>query len=44
MARKSYDMINEVLAHFDFEKVHTTMYLLNWTWAGEGVPNIKKLN
>jgi hypothetical protein len=43
MARRKYDMINEVLAHFDFEKVHETMTLLNWTWAGEGIPSIKQL-
>ena len=43
MARKSYDMINEILAHFDFEKVHEVMELTNWTWAGEGVPSIKKI-
>lgn len=43
MARKSYDMINEVLAHFDFERVHTTMKLLSWTWAGKSVPSIKDL-
>ncbi len=29
MARKKYDMINEVLAWFDFNKVHKTMKALN---------------
>jgi hypothetical protein len=43
MARKQYDMINEVLAHFDFEKVNQTMIALNWTWHGEGIPTILKL-
>jgi len=43
MARKSYDMVNEVLAHFDFEKVNETMTLLNWSWAGEGIPSVKQL-
>lgn len=43
MARKKYDMINEILAWFDFEKVHKTMTALNWTWAGEGVPTIRSL-
>lgn len=43
MARKSYDMINEVLAWFDFNKVHTAMVALNWTWAGEGIPDIQDL-
>jgi hypothetical protein len=44
MARKKYDMINEVLAHFDFEAVNQTMKALNWTWATvEGVPTIQQL-
>ena len=43
MSRKQSDMINEVLAHFDFEKVHNVMKAINWTWAGEGVPSIKVL-
>jgi hypothetical protein len=44
MARKKYDMINEVLAHFDFEAVNKTMKALNWTWATvEGVPTIQQL-
>ena len=43
MARKKYDMINEVLAHFDFEKVNQTMKALNWTWHGEGIPSIQSL-
>ncbi len=43
MSRKPYDMINEVLAHFDFERVHETMKALDWTWYNEGVPSIKEL-
>lgn len=45
MARKKYDMINEVLAHFDFEKVNQTMKALNWTWwdKAKGVPTIQQL-
>ena len=43
MARKKYDMINEVLAHFDFERVHETLVALDWTWHNEGIPDIKKL-
>jgi hypothetical protein len=43
MARKQYDMINEVLAHFDFEKVNQTMIALNWTWRNEGIPTIQQL-
>lgn len=44
MARKSYDMINEVLAHFDFEKVHRVMKALNWKWFDTAdVPTIAEL-
>ena len=44
MARKSYDMVNEVLAHFNFEKVHKTMTALNWKWFDKAaVPTIAEL-
>jgi hypothetical protein len=43
MARKKDDMINEVLAHFDFERVNQTMKALNWTWYNEGIPSIQQL-
>ena len=43
MARKNYDMVNEVLAHFEFEKVKLTMDVLDWKWAMTGVPTIKQL-
>jgi len=43
MARKKYDMINEVLAHFDFDKVNQTMKALNWTWRDEGIPTVQQL-
>jgi len=45
MARKKDDMINEVLAHFDFQAVNQTMKALNWTWwdKAEGVPTIQQL-
>ncbi len=43
MARKKYDMINEVLAWFDFVKVHKTMVALDWEWAGEGTPDLQQL-
>lgn len=43
MARKSYDMVNEVLAHFDFERVREVMGALNWTWAGKGIPTMRDL-
>ncbi len=43
MARKKDDMINEVLAHFNFEKVKETMKALNWEWADTGIPSIQDL-
>jgi hypothetical protein len=44
MARKKHDMINEVLAHFDFEKVHTVMRTLNWKWFDTAdIPTINDL-
>ncbi len=45
MAREQYDMVNEVLAHFDFEKVKEVMDAIGWRWAGakKGVPTIKEL-
>lgn len=43
MSRKKDDMINEVLAWFDFEKVNKVMIALNWKWAGTGVPSIREL-
>lgn len=44
MARKKSDMVNEVLAHFDFEKVYKTMTLLNWKWFDKAsVPSISDL-
>jgi hypothetical protein len=43
MPNKKLNMINEIIANFDFEKVNTTMKLLDWQWAGEGVPGINKL-
>jgi hypothetical protein len=44
MARKRSDMVNEVLAHFDFEKVHKVMTYLNWKWFDKAsVPSISDL-
>lgn len=44
MARKKHDMINEVLAHFDFEKVRTVMDALNWKWFDTAdIPTIAEL-
>ena len=44
MARRKSDMVNEVLAQFDFEKVKKVMEAINWHWAGyEGAPAIRDL-
>ena len=44
MARRKSDMVNEVLAQFDFEKVNKTMYLLNWKWFDKAdIPTITEL-
>jgi hypothetical protein len=44
MARKKSDMINEVLAQFDFDKVHKVMTYLNWKWFDKAsVPLISDL-
>ena len=40
----STEIINEILDEFDFEKVHRTMKVLEWTWYGsDGVPSIGDL-
>jgi hypothetical protein len=36
-------MIDEIIENFDFGKVQTVMFKLNWQWAGEGVPTIESL-
>lgn len=44
MARNRYDMINEVIANFDFERVHEAMVALNWKWFDlADVPSINDL-
>ena len=40
---KKQNMINDIIANFDFEKVNIVMKTLNWQWANEGIPNIKEL-
>jgi hypothetical protein len=39
------DMIDEIIEEFDFGKVESVMYHLNWRWAGEynRTPNIDEL-
>jgi len=36
-------MIDEIIENFDFAKCHIVMKLLNWEWAGRGVPTIEDL-
>lgn len=37
-------MIDYILDHFDFEKVHRAMVALDWEWAScDGVPEISDL-
>jgi hypothetical protein len=36
-------MINEIIAHFDFEKVSKVMHFLDWKWAEIGIPTIQDL-
>ena len=36
-------MIDKVIHDFDFEKVRALMLVMDWTWAGHGVPTEQKL-
>lgn len=33
------DKLQELIDEFDFERVHSVMKAINWTWAGDGIPN-----
>ena len=35
--------IENIMEHFDFDRVHTTMKRLKWTWRDNGVPTIPQL-
>lgn len=37
------DKIEKILKEFDFEKVHKTMKILDWTWFEKGVPSYGSL-
>ena len=37
------EMIDNIMDNFDFERVHNTMDLLDWRWAGVGVPSEEKI-
>ena len=43
--RKAYQaMVEEILANFDFDKVHRVMQFLDWNWARLGeVPTVEDL-
>ena len=44
--RKEYELVDEILKDFDFEKCYLTMALLNWKWARAGgyrTPTIEEL-
>ena len=44
MARRKSDMVNEVLAQFDFERVKEVMDALDWCWAeNERTPTMREL-
>jgi len=36
-------MVDYVIENFDFEKVHSVMKFLNWSWHAEGVPKIQTI-
>jgi hypothetical protein len=38
-----YSLIPAILERFNFENVHRTMELLNWHWAGLGIPTVEQL-
>lgn len=37
------EMIDNIMDNFDFERVHNTMWLLNWWWFDKGVPSVDQL-
>jgi hypothetical protein len=37
------DMITEIIEEFDFEKCYKVMLVLDWTWAGQGIPSIERM-
>ena len=43
MAKKKNDMINEIIANFNFERVNKAMTALNWKWIDRGIPNTEEL-
>lgn len=38
------NVVEDVMARFDFEKAHKLMVFLNWKWTkSEGVPSVKEI-
>jgi len=42
MDNRSLDVEN-ILDHFDFEKVHAYMRISKWTYRGEGLPSLNEI-
>ena len=38
-----YADLDQLLEKYNFENVHKVMTMLNWTWAGKGVPTIEDM-
>jgi hypothetical protein len=45
--KNKHDAVNEIISNFNWDRVHRTMELLNWTWVysqtESGVPSIGEL-
>jgi hypothetical protein len=42
--KKEYELVDEVLKHFDFKKCHKVMKQLNWGWGfDEQIPTVDRL-
>lgn len=41
--KKFHKWVENIMDEFDFDRVHKTMRLLNWKWAGVGVPDITEI-
>lgn len=35
--------IDKLIDNFDFDKIHSVMSLLNWTWFEKGVPTVDEM-
>ena len=41
--QKLSESIDECINEIDWNKIHKVMILLDWVWAGEGVPSVDRL-